>query len=325
VNTVPGRTFHSALNPGSEKFEHEFYGFSHLTVRAGTPESPNERIFIDGAVKAHDSADQVYFLGLFFDGTSSPTTGLPATFYLNGEDLVFDRVNLTQGDHNHHVSCVHTSNSSGSPHISVGVEIKYSRIYGCGEDGEHDHCIYLGHATNWTIHDNLIYECGSRVIAAHNNATNVDIYENVLSQGCQKHQDLDGYKCSANVTWSKTTNDTDFFKNVVAYARTAANPNWNARPGGGDFELTGPGNAFNTNCVWTYDGQHGIHQDAFDEPDTELEVVGNITSNPDFSTAVFDGFESSIWSLRNYWVGNGPGTPDPACESKDPDFAVGAF
>lgn len=301
-------------------YEFDYSGVNDVIVRA----TSGSAVTFAGPMKVGDSADRDEWYGIRLDATSSDcvddaTCTLDSTsHYLNGDDLIFDRVNVTNGGAA--TSCFHTGSDSASQ--ADNVTVRYSRIYNCGEDGEHDHGIYMGHGRNWSIHDNYCYANGSRCLATHADGSG-DFSNNVVSQNCVKHQDATDYRCYAQTLFSGGADNVDIHDNVIVYPTPFTGATfWNVAVGN-DYAGGANGNSFTDNCVRRQDGASGINSNVAAEG---ITVSGNITADPDFSTDFLWGWQGVVLQGRNYQVGEGPGSPgDSACLDKDPDGPVGAF
>lgn len=261
---------------------------SHVAVR----NEPGAAVKLSGQLRLSSSVNDVRFYGLRLDDRAN-NSGTETSQYIAGADrILFDRVSVTNGNTNG--SCFHTSNADPSQDITV----RYSRIYACGYDGEHDHNFYFGKGIRWKVHDNWIYECASRCIATHSASQDALVERNVIAQGCRNHGIPTGAGCSATVLFSESATRAVVRNNTVAYVH---NGRWNVDT----WSLSGTGNVFADNCLWSaYSdrARNGIDWD-----------TGTVVADPQFSADSTLGYAGTSLPRRNYRI---PATSQ--CNGKEP-------
>lgn len=268
-------------------------GMNHVTVR----NVPGEYVTLKGQLRLSSSVNDVLFYGFVSDDSLNVSGSETSHYIAGGDRITFDRMSVTNRGTNG--SCFHTSNADPSQ----DVEIRYSRVFHCGFDGEHDHNIYLGKGIRWSVHDNWIYEGASRNLATHSASQDAQVYRNVFAQGCRNQGVPAGAGCSASVLFSENATRAHVHDNTIAHVR---NGRWNVD----EWNLAGTGNRFEDNCLWTPSGDPrvGIDWD-----------VRTTTADPLFNTHPQWGFEGFQMGQRNYRI---PSISE--CDGKEPNGPVGA-
>jgi hypothetical protein len=301
-------------------------------------------VTLRGQLEIHDNADFLHFYGFTIDGSDAINAGSTeghGVVYLNGDNETFERMAVTSAyageddGANAGQSCFHSATSPrtgevGTGYISTDVTIKNSRIYDCGANEQHHHCVYFGTARGWEVANNWIYECSARVIQLNSDARDNDVHHNVLAQGCTFEKVHTTLSCSANVLYlngggSTSVEDNTVHDNTVAYpfcdttsdgcVNSMGNPV--IRYNVSDPGPVGTGNEFTSNCLWSDNTGDRALNDLSTAP-ADVFQSGNVTANPNFSTDTFVGYTSVVHVWRSFDI---PTTS--SCNGKEPTGTVG--
>ena len=223
---------------------------------------PGETATLAGRLWIKRGADEARVENLVLDGRNPEARPSPT---VNANHTVF-RGNDISNDHTA-ICFVIGDDQYGQADGSV---IEGNRIHGCGRlpPTNHDHGIYVAHAKNTTIRNNVIYDNADRGVQLYPDARRTIVSANVI--------DGNGEGVIFGGDEDEAASDNLVIGNVIAGSNVRYNieSHWQGP--------IGAGNVVRDNCVWTdRDDFSGVPAGSGIEPSmTGVRAHGNVVADP---------------------------------------------